>query len=496
MKSSPALPATGIFVAIAVFLPQFLIASPENATGASPKRPNILFLFADDQRADSISAWGNRYIRTPAIDSLVERGFSFRTNYCMGSMHGAVCIPSRAMLNSGRSLYHIRMDLRGTPIMPEVFRRAGYLTFGTGKWHNGKESFLRGFEQGKAVFFGGMSDHFKVPVYDVEPGGTLINQRIGSMHSSQLFAQAAIEFLRSYRGNRPFYAYVAFTAPHDPRDPPLPYRKYYYAHRPPLPANFMPQHPFNNGNLIGRDENLAPWPRTPEIISDQLSEYYGLITHLDEQIGRILRVLKERGLDRNTIIVYAADHGLALGSHGLLGKQSIYEHSMRCPLIFAGPGIRHGSSEAFTYLLDVFPTLCRLTGVSAPPEVEGKDLSSIWKGEKTAVRDSVYLTFAKHMRSIRKGRWKLIRYPHINYTQLFDLQKDPYELHNLADRKDQAQRIRSLTALLRAWQKKVGDGQPLSTDKPQRFKIDLTGHRRRPDKWQPAWIRRKYFGVE
>src|SRR5262249_40582071 len=143
-----------------------------------------------------------------------------------------------------------------------------------------------------------------------------------------------------------------------------------------------------------RDENLAPYPRTREIISDQVCEYYGLITHLDEQVGRVLTTLEKSGHARNTVIVYAADHGLALGSHGLLGKQSLYEHSMKCPLIIAGPGIPGGrSTDGFTYLLDLFPTICGLAGVEPPAKTAGKNLRVLWKEKEKRVRDSVFLPF-------------------------------------------------------------------------------------------------------
>jgi len=226
------------------------------------KRPNILFLLADDQRADTIRAYGNDNILTPNLDRLVARGFSFRRNYCLGSGGGAVCVPSRAMIHSGRSYFNVDSRLRGVKIMPELLRENGYTTFATGKWHNREESFLRGFERGKAVFMGGMADHTRVPVADLSPTGKLVNERTGEEFSSELFTSAAIEFLENYDQDKPFFAYVAFTAPHDPRNPPVKYRKMYYKNRPPLPENFKTQHPFDNGHMVGRDENLAPWPRT------------------------------------------------------------------------------------------------------------------------------------------------------------------------------------------------------------------------------------------
>ena len=461
----------------------------------TPKRLNILFLFADDQRADTIGAWGNTHIKTPNIDRLVAEGFSFRSNYNMGANGGAVCVPSRAMVNSGRTFFRIKMDLEGVKIMPEVLREAGYTTFATGKWHNKRPSWLRGFERGKNILFGGMSDHLKVPVEDLSPEGKLVNQHTGEKFSSELFADTAIDFLKNYKDDKPFYAYVAFTAPHDPRMPPVDFREMYYNNRPPLPENFLPQHPFNLGpNMTGRDEKLAAWPRAKEVVSDQLAEYYGMVTHLDGQIGRVLKALEESGHGDDTIILYAADHGLAVGSHGLLGKQSIYEHSQKCPLIFVGPGIPKGqSTKSFSYLLDIFPTLASLTGVTPPAGIDGHDLSPIWRGEKQKVRDSVFLAFTNWMRSVRDERYKLIRYPQIDYAQLFDLQNDPHEMHSLAADPAQAARIEKMTEMLKQWQAKAGDSQSLTVDKPQPKEIDLTGRKRQPDKWQPDWIIKKYF---
>jgi arylsulfatase A-like enzyme len=384
--------------------------------------------------------------------------------------------------------------MAGKKTLPELLQTHGYTTFATGKWHNQKPSWLKSFQQGNRIYFGGMADHTKVQVVDLSPDGQFINERPGEKFSSELFADSAIEFLESYQGDRPFYAYVAFTAPHDPRQPPVEFREMYYRNRPPLPRNFMPQHPFNLGTwLTIRDENLAGWPRTEEVVSDQLAEYYGLITHLDEQIGRIMESLKASKYADNTIVVYAADHGLAVGSHGLLGKQSVYEHSQKCPLIFTGPGIPKGSSTALTYLLDIFPTVAGLTGLTPPEELDGKDLSVLWNGTAQTVRDTLFLAFTDQMRSVRDDRYKLILYPQLNHTQLFDLQRDPDELTNLAEHPQQSLRVEMMTDWITRWQANLGDTQPLQIENPIPTEIDLTGHERQPDRWQPEWIVRKYF---
>ncbi len=476
---------------------------PDVAVAARPveaqaERPSFLFLFADDQRADTISAWGNRHIQTPHLDRLARAGTSFKANYCAGSNNGAVCIPSRAMLMGGRSWRRVGPGLENVVTFPEWLGQHGYQTFATGKWHNGQKSLTRSFQSGRALFLGGMSDHTRTPVVDLD-GGIVSAPRTASAYSSEAFADAAIQFLRSAEPGRPFLCYVAFTAPHDPRNPPTNAVLPYYRKRPPLPPNFLPQHPFDNGWMRNlRDEDLAPYPRTPDVIRDQLAEYYGLITHLDQQVGRIMAALATSPQARNTVVVYAADHGLALGSHGLLGKQSLYEHSMRCPLILAGPGIPKGRSiHGFTYLLDLFPTLCDLANLPAPAGLEGRSLRPLWSPAAATGpwRDSVFLAFTDTMRSFRDERWKLIVYPPTGRRQLFDLRRDPHERRNLAGSPGHRAREEALLARMREAQERDGDPLPLSSEAARPSSIDLShGYRRNPDKEQPAWIVEKYFG--
>lgn len=462
---------------------------------ASSEAPNVLILLSDDQRAGAIGAYGNPYLRTPHLDALVRRGFSFRQTYNMGAHHAAVCAPSRAMLLSGRQLYDVYDEVQGVPIFPEVFREHGYTTFGTGKWHQSRASFRRSFAEGANVFFGGMSNHFSVPVVDLQVDGSF-TEPVERGFSSTLFANATVDFIERHAAAdtaAPFLAYVAFTAPHDPRTPPEDYLSEYAHGGLPLPPNFKPVHPFNTGRLAIRDEQLAPWPRTPEVIRSQLGEYYGLITHMDAQIGRILETLRRTGQWEDTIVVFTSDHGLALGSHGLLGKQNLYEHSTKSPFVIAGPGIPHGTSQALAYLHDLFPTLLDAAGLETAAGVDGMSLAPIWRGERAQVRETLFTTYEDKIRAVRDGRWKLIRYPLIHHTQLFDLRHDPYELHNLADDPAHRARVDSMMALLEVWQQRTGDPHPLTSDERIPMTFDFSKIERSPDPEQPASIRRKYF---
>ncbi len=197
----------------------------------------------------------------------------------------------------------------------------------------------------------------------------------------------------------------------------------------------MPAHPFDNGALVGRDENLAPHPRTPAVMRQHLADYYATITHLDFEVGRILGELDRLGLAENTIVIYTSDQGLAVGGrHGLMGKQNLYEH-VKPPLVVAGPGIPHGQSDALVYLYDLFPTICELAGAKTPPVAEGNSLLGIMHGKQTKIRDWLFTAYIAGQRMIRDDRWKLIQYnaSGVRNRQLFDLQQDPDELRNLAE---------------------------------------------------------------
>ncbi len=437
---------------------------PDNGNKNTP--PNILFLFTDDQRFDTIRALGNKDIITPNMDSLVRGGVSFTHAHIMGSMSGAVCMPNRAMLMTGRTLFHLNGSGRNIPqeyvTLPEVLQKVGYTTFGTGKWHNGANAYARSFTNGGKIFFGGMSDHLQVPVHDFEPEGMYTKEKryIGEKFSSELFTDAAVKFIREYEDDNPFFMYISYTAPHDPRMAPKKFKDMYNPDEIPLPKNFMPEHPFDNGELKIRDELLAPFPRTPDIVREHTAAYYAMITHLDEQIGRVLETLEEKGYADNTIIVFAGDNGLAVGQHGLLGKQNLYEHSVRVPLIISGPNMpRDKTCPALCYLLDIFPTICDLTGISTPQTVEGRSLLPIIRGEKENIYDSVFGAYKEFQRMVRDDRYKLIEYDAngVKNTQLFDLTNDPWELNNLYTVPAYSDQLNRFRTELTKWQKKLDD---------------------------------------
>lgn len=436
--------------------------------------PNVLFLFTDDQRYDTIGALGNPIIQTPNLDDLVRRGVTFKNAYIMGGSSPAVCSPSRACLFSGRTLWNIEnQGMWGFEIsqkyktLPQVFRENGYVTFATGKNEPGKAGhFNRSFSTGDKILFRGMTrSQYNLPLYSYSPTNDYSRNTVKTYkgkHSAEIYADACIQFLESRpRNAKPFFAYVSFQTPHDPRQCPEDYRARYQDADMPLPPSFMPEHPFDNGMLKIRDEKLAKFPRTPQAIRKHLADYYATITHTDAQIGRIIKALEKAGDRPNTLIVFAGDNGLAIGRHGLMGKQNVYDHSVHVPFIIAGPGIPKGQTrEQLCYIYDIYPTLCERAGLKTPPTVQFKSLNRAIGDAKAEHRDHLYFAFMNWQRAIRDARYKLIEYcvDNVRHTQLFDLIDDPHETKNLAENGDHAQKLQALRALLKKEAVRLNDG--------------------------------------
>ena len=416
------------------------------SSSAQSAKPNVLFILADDFRPDCISASGNPHIKTPNLDKLAQRGLTFTHAYTMGSMVGAVCMPSRTMILTGRSLFHA--PGQNYALWPKAMADGGYETFHLGKKGN---SFIPGMEA------------FQTCLYTTDMGADDHHET-----ASQITANRLITFLRTRKKGEPFFIYYAPQVPHDPRIAPKKFMRLYDPAKIPLPARYQPIHPFDNGDMMTRDEMLAPHPRTPENVRRHLADYYACITCFDYHIGRILQTLKDLGQFDNTIIIFAGDNGLSLGDHGLLGKQNLYEMGgMHVPLVIAGPGIRQGMTGAFVYLHDLFPTVCDLIGISVPSQVEGISQAALIRGDAVKLRDYMFNQYKDVQRSIRDDRWKLIRYPQINFTQLFDLESDPNELNNLAAQPERDGKVAELMAVMKRLQKEFDDPCSLTSSAPR-----------------------------
>jgi arylsulfatase A-like enzyme len=449
-------------VAATTALALFCQATPaEEPDAVSQDRPNVLLLFTDDQRADTIAALGNSVVKTPNLDRLCEQGLVFNRAYMQGAFGGATCVPSRAMLLSGQSLFRVDNRLLRDETWPAAFGRAGYRTLMTGKWHNKTPSIPKCFQAARTIRTVGYTKEapMRVQVCDLNEDGSLTPLRWTKKHAAAAYADEAVRFLNDASTDKPFFLYVPFDGPHDPHIVPDDFPITYDLEDIPLPPNFMPAHPFDNGEMKIRDERLLPHPRTPEAIRQMLAEYWRFVSYIDAQVGRILDALAASPHADNTIVVFASDSGVARGSHGLIGKQNLYEYDgIRVPLIIAGTGIpRNQSTEALCYLYDVLPTLGAVCDVPAPSASNGRDLSGVLQDPARPGRSDLVFAYRNVQRAIATPDWKLIRYPKVDRTQLFDLRKDPYEIHDLSGDAKQAARVQELMERLKQRLTEAGD---------------------------------------
>ena len=445
------------------------------AEETSPK-PNILFLFADDQTYECIRALGCDEIQTPNLDRLVRNGVTFTHAYNQGSWSGAVCIASRCMLVTGRFLWHARRVYRTCEkervagrFWSEYMKKAGYETYMTGKWHV-RANPRKAFDVVKDVR-GGMprqtKEGYNRPIegkgdpwspWDRKFGGYWE----GGKHWSEVVGDNAVGFLdKARKSDRPFFLYIAFNAPHDPRQSPKSTVQRYPLEKVKVPANFLPEYPYKDKIGCGRglrDERLAPFPRTRYAVKVNRREYYAIITHMDAQVGRILDALEKSGKADNTYVFFTADHGLAVGHHGLLGKQNLFDHSVRVPLMVAGPGIPKGRKiRTPVYLQDIMPSTLDLAGIERPGHVQFRSLMPVIHGRRKRSYDAIYGAYLNVQRMVTQGDYKLLLYPALKKVLLFDLKNDPDEMKDLAGSPEHKPTVKRLFAKLLELQKETGD---------------------------------------
>ncbi len=413
------------------------------AAEANARRPNILFIIVDDQSPFDLKVYNDKSeLETPNIGRLASEGMVLDGAYHMGSFSGAVCTPSRHMVMTGRTVWHLPIgpgqktcpkDIEDN-VMAAVFNKAGYDT-------------MRTCKQGNS--YSAANQRFKVVREASKRGGT---EETGSAwHSKQV-----LEYLESREADKdedPFLIYFGFSHPHDTRDgTPELLAKYgavnhtdennlpaLHQKQPALPINYLEKHPFHHGHPGLRDEVSVSgvWEnRNEQTIRNELGREFACSENIDVQVGKVLSKLDAMGELENTYIVYTADHGMAIGRHGLQGKQNLYQHTWRVPFIVKGPGIKPGTrATGNIYLLDVLSTICDLAGVEIPATSEGMSFRPVLMGEKDVVRETMYGVYnggtKPGMRCVKQGDWKLIKYDvmdgTVRETQLFNLAENPNE---------------------------------------------------------------------
>ena len=447
-------------------------------------QPNLLFLFADDQAYHTIHAMGNDEISTPNLDRLFASGTTFTHAHNQGGWNGAVCIASRTMLNTGLYLWHAhavdtKLKAEWVPqkkLWAQQLASAGYQTFFSGKWHV-KADAQTVFEVARNVR-GGMPNQtdagYNRPASRDDnawkPWDTSFEGFWkGGKHWSEVLGDDGVEYMNiAANDERPFFMYLAFNAPHDPRQSPKEFVDMYPVENISVPASFLPEYPYEIGSNRIRDEKLAPFPRTQYAVQVNRQEYYAIITHMDKQIGRILDALEATGQADNTWIIFTADHGLGCGNHGLLGKQNMFDHSMRVPFTIVGPGVEADRRIGQRiYLQDAMATTLDLAGISMPEHVEFRSLLPALKSGMTDVTGTVYGAYTETQRSVTVGQQKLVLYPKINVSLLFDLKEDPDERRDLSSRDGSHARKSQLFQEFLVQQTIVGDSLDVKAAFPE-----------------------------
>ena len=448
--------------------------------GSFAAQPNFVFILVDDQSPYDLKMYNQQStLQTPNLDRLGAQGMVFDGAYHMGSFIGAVCLPSRHMIRSGRTVWHLPPAPWGAKTsppaleqqtIPAVFNRADYATMRTCKMGNSYEAANKLFTVRKDAS---------------KRGGT--DETGSAWHGDQVMNY--LDDRETTKDTKPFLIYYGFSHPHDTRDgKPELLAKYgatnhadpdnppsAHSLQPSLPANYLSAHPFDTTHADVRDEVdvSGVWKRRDEAsIRNEIGRQYACSENIDIQIGRVLKRLEETGQLDNTYIFYTADHGMSIGRHGLMGKQNLYQHTWRVPFIVKGPGIKAGSRvEGNIYLLDVLATLCDLAGVTPPETNEGVSFKPVLEGGKQTVRDVLYGAYSgggkPGMRCVKQGDWKLIRYEapdrRVNETQLFNLAENPDELlpehgkPNLAKDPGHAAKLKEMQALLLAEMRRLDD---------------------------------------
>ena len=469
-------------------------------------KPNIVFIFADDLTYTAINALGNDEIQTPNLNRLVANGTTFTHTYNMGGWNGAICAASRAMIISGRSVWNANA-FRQRWISGKDFDKswgklmegAGYETYMTGKWHVDApaDSIFKNVvhirpgmprdawsHQGTIPILNGMIEKgatneevravgYNRPLTENDTTWSPTDKGYGGFwedgkHWSEVLKEDALGFIEKAKASEnPFFMYLAFNAPHDPRQAPQEYIDKYPLENLSVPQSFLPMYPFKdrigNGPDL-RDEALAPFPRTEYAIKKHKQEYYALITHLDDQIGEILDKLEASGKMDNTYIIFTSDHGLSVGRHGLLGKQSQFDHSIRTPFMITGPTIPKGKRVATDiYLQDAMATSLELANIEKPDYVFFNSVLDLVDGRRSRSHyDAIYNGYIDLQRMIRKDGFKLIVYPKQGKILLFDLENDPEEMNDLAELPEYQEKVDLLFNELQNLQSTMNDHLDLS----------------------------------
>ncbi|TXG39262.1 sulfatase-like hydrolase/transferase [Seonamhaeicola maritimus] len=416
-------------------------------------QPNIILIESDDQSNLAVGAYGFDNVKTPNIDSLAESGVYFTNAYNMGCWSPAVCIPSRTMLFNGVHLWEaskINKSRIPGPSLTERLKDNGYETYFTGKWHAWGKSVKETFNHYGSILPGQLKTY---------------NSPVG--HYTDIVGNEAVSFINdASKKDNPFFLYVAFNAPHVPRQTEQRYYDMYPKDKIKLPPSVKkgPLHPHIKYNYTSA-------PLNPKTMQGRYQQNNAMVTHMDDRIGEILEALKKQGLYENSIIIFMSDHGISFGENGVAGKVCLYDVSAKAPLIIMGPGIpKDKKLEQRLYLQDIYPTILDFVGADIPEYIDFKSLkSTIKKASKEDVYNSIYLAMFDDQRSIIQGDYKLIMYPKAKAVELYNLKNDKWETDNLIADSNSKTIVKKLLNEFVQWQKETGDELDIKLAFPEYF---------------------------
>jgi arylsulfatase A-like enzyme len=492
--------------------PAFLLSWAPLASRAADNRPNILFIMSDDHAAHAISAYGSRVNRTPNLDRLAGAGARFESCFCVNS----ICSPSRATILTGK-YSHLngvptfnRFD-GSQPTVAKYLQAAGYHTGMLGKWHLGSDP--TGFDDwtilpGQGVYFD--------PAFLDAKGRHVIKG-----YATDIITDLAIQFLKARPKNKPFFLMCHHKAPHRPWDPDETHRAMFADKQIPEPATLRDDYATRTDairecqqkvfwDMTRRDLKLQPpadlagparnqWlsvkPTEVETEIDgkmqkltgealnkwkyqrYLQDYLACIQSVDDNVGRLLDWLEQNGLATNTVVIYTSDQGFFLGDHGLYDKRFMYEPSIKMPFLVRWPGVTKPGSvqRALAINPDFAPTFMEIAGLPIPPDMQGRSLVPLLKGQAPADwRTSYYYRYyhdpgdhnTRAHYGVRTTTHKLIYFWKKDQWELFDLVKDPDELHNLYNDPGQSELVATLKTELYRLKKEVKDDDQYANEQP------------------------------
>jgi len=450
------------------------LSLPAGCRAAGGRKLNILFIMSDQHNARALSCYGSRDVRTPNLDRLAAEGVLCEQAFCQT----AQCVPSRYSIFTGRYARSHGTYSNGQGQNPreqtvvELFKKAGYATATIGKHHMVMDETTQ--NHGFDLVFTGADRGFAakgefLPFEEVHPGRSNVGKSAlgNDEHPAGIITARALEFLRGHR-DRPFVLWYSFSGPHTPICPSSPWADQYDPDGLTLPPNLdvidkdIPQ---IEGLLTKSGQFSAKhWHQRT------LAYYYGLVSQIDYNIGRVLKELDDLGLSDHTLVVYTADHGEMMAEHGAWTKgRSCYEATIRVPMILRWPQALPAGKriEELVCSIDLLPTLLEAAGLPVPASIQGASLLPLMRGQNQEWRDTVFSEIGDSTRdaciAVRRRRHKYVLFRDLGKTvheQLFDLAEDPWEMHNRARDPAYAPVLAQMRQALADWEARTPAAEP------------------------------------